>query len=243
MRGTTGTASLRQLEKQRPENLLRRLIGFSLLNQVAVVFLLLLPGTMKFWQAWAFIAVTFVVVFYFCAYFYRHDRELLARRLLRRERSKEQKAVILLMKLVSVTDYVLCGLDNRFGWTRTYLIPVPWWFTVLALLGYGGCYLLLIPVFTANRFAASVIQTEPGQTVADRGPYRFVRHPMYSVSVALWLWIPPALGSLAAWPMAALAVPLFAWRLLHEEEVLRRELPGYTEYCMRTRWRLVPWVW
>ncbi len=65
---------------------------------------------------------------------------------------------------------------------------------MLALLGYAGCYCLFIPVFNANRFAASIIQTEAGQTVADHGPYRFVRHPMYSISLAVgfgfrWRWV------------------------------------------------------
>ena len=232
-----------QLVNQPVKHLLPRLIGFGLFNQAALVALLFLPGTLRFWRGWAFIALNLVLGIFFCVYFYRHDRELLARRLLRGEKFKEQKAVMLLMKMVFVAGYLLCGLDNRFGWTQTHLIPVPWWLTALALLGYAGCYLLFIPVFTANRFAASVIQTEPGQTVADRGPYRFVRHPMYSVSLGLWFWIPLALGSLAALPVCGIVAPLIVWRLLHEEEVLRRDLPGYTEYCERVPWRLVPRVW
>jgi protein-S-isoprenylcysteine O-methyltransferase Ste14 len=32
-------------------------------------------------------------------------------------------------------------------------------------------------------------------------------------------------------------------RILNEEKVLRAELAGYSEYCEKTRWRLVPLVW
>jgi len=33
------------------------------------------------------------------------------------------------------------------------------------------------------------------------------------------------------------------FRILNEEEVLRRDLEGYTEYCEKTRYRLVPYIW
>jgi protein-S-isoprenylcysteine O-methyltransferase Ste14 len=120
---------------------------------------------------------------------------------------------------------------------------MPWWLTVLALFGYAGYYLLSIPVFKANRFVASVIQTETGQTIADCGPYRWVRHPMYATSLAQWSWGPLALGSLIALPIAALMVPLIVWRLLNEEKILQRDLPGYSKYCRRTPYRLIPFVW
>ena len=187
--------------------------------------------------------VNLIIAVVFCTYFYKYDRELLARRLLRKEKVTAQRFIMFLMKIVSVTFYVLCGLDNRLGWSQTYLMPVPWWLTVLGLLGDAGCYLLFIPVFNANRFAASVIQTEAGQTVADQGPYRLVRHPMYAVSLAVWFWLPLALGSFIALPVAALMAPVIVLRLLNEEKVLRRDLPGYSEYCRRNPYRLIPFVW
>jgi len=188
-------------------------------------------------------AVNLALMIYFCAYFYKRDPQLLARRLLRREKIGTQKFIMFLLKNVAVVAYLLCGLDNRFGWSRTHLAPVPWWLTSLALLLYAGSYLLLIPVCNANRFTATVIQVESGQTVIDRGPYRLLRHPMYSVSLLIWLWMPLALGSFVALPVAAFIFPVLVLRLLNEEKILRRDLPGYAEYCQRTPWRLIPWVW
>jgi protein-S-isoprenylcysteine O-methyltransferase Ste14 len=231
------------LENQPTKNLLTRLIGWGLIRQMALVILLFVPGTLHYWQGWAFFAVNLVVSIIFCTYFYKYDRELLARWLLRKENVIAQKFIMLLLKIVAFTSYVLCGLDNRFGWSQTYLKPVPWWLTVLAMPGYAGCYLLFVPVFNANRFAASVIQTEVGQTVADTGPYRFVRHPMYSVSLAVWFWLPLALGSFIVLPEVALIAPVLVLRLLNEEKVLQRDLPGYREYCQRTPYRLIPFVW
>lgn len=188
-------------------------------------------------------AVNLAVTIFFCAYYYRRDPEFLARRLLRKEKIGAQKFIMFLLKNVSVIFYVLCGLDHRLGWSQTCLAPVPWWLTLLALLLYAGSYLLFIPVGNANRFAASIIQVEAGQTVADHGPYRFVRHPMYSISLLIWLWIPLALGSFVLLPAVALIAPILVLRLLNEEKNLRRDLPGYSEYCQRTPWRLIPFVW
>lgn len=231
------------MENSPTKNLLARLISWGLVSQVALVVLLFVPGTLKFWQGWAFTAVNLAVMLVFGAYFYKRDPQFLARRLLRKEKIGAQIFIMLLLKNVSVIFYLLCGLDNRFGWSRTFLAPVPWWLTSLALLLYAGSYLLLIPVGNANRFAASIIQVEAGQTVADQGPYRLVRHPMYSVSLLVWLWLPLALGSFVALPAVALMVPILILRLLNEEKILRRDLPGYAEYCQRTRYRLIPFVW
>lgn len=120
---------------------------------------------------------------------------------------------------------------------------MPWWLSVLALLFNAVCYLLYIPVYNANRFAASIIQIEAGQTVADRGPYRLVRHPMYALALLVWLWIPLALGSFVMLPLVVLIAAVLVLRLRNEDKLLRRELPGYAEYCQRTRWRLIPFVW
>ena len=204
---------------------------------------LFVPGTLNYWQGWAFMVVNFAVSVFFCAYFYKRDPELLARRMLHQEKHGLQKVIVLLSLLAMVIFFLLCGLDNRRGWSRTCLAPVPWWLTWLALLIFVGGYLLLIPICSANRFAATTIQVEPGQTVADCGPYRLVRHPMYSVALVIWLCLPMALGSFVTLPAVVLMVPILVVRLLNEEKVLRRDLPGYVEYCRRTRYRLIPFVW
>ena len=118
-----------------------------------------------------------VVTLIFVVYFYRRDRELLARRMLRKETIRAQKIIMFVIKRIAVVFYVFCGLDHRYGWSRDWLAPVPWWLTALALLGYAGCFLLYIPVMNANRFASSIIRIESGQVVADAGPDRLVREP------------------------------------------------------------------
>lgn len=104
-------------------------------------------------------------------------------------------------------------------------------------------YLLIFLVFRENRYAASTVEIEPGQSVISTGPYALVRHPMYSAAMLMLLFTPLALGSywalLAFVPLTLLIIP----RLRNEEALLLRELPGYDEYCRKVRWRLIPRVW
>jgi protein-S-isoprenylcysteine O-methyltransferase Ste14 len=82
-----------------------------------------------------------------------------------------------------------------------------------------------------------------GQKVISGGPYALIRHPMYAGILVMWLSASMALGSYVALPFFALLVPLIVFRLLNEEKVLKQELSGYKEYCQKTRFRLVPYVW
>jgi protein-S-isoprenylcysteine O-methyltransferase Ste14 len=225
-------------------SLLSRLLRRGIFGQFALAALLFGPaGTFDFWQGWTFIIVNFTGTVIFCAYFYKHDPQLLARRMLTKETAKAQKFIMLLVRVLYGAAFVLPGCDFRLGWTRSLTGPVPWWLTLLALLLISGCHLFFIRVMNANRFAASIIQVETAQTVVSTGPYRFVRHPYYSGAIVFWFATPLALGSWVSLPAFVLLVPLLVWRLLNEEQFLRRELPGYAEYCQHTRHRLIPCVW
>jgi protein-S-isoprenylcysteine O-methyltransferase Ste14 len=126
---------------------------------------------------------------------------------------------------------------------RAGFAAVPAWLQIV------GALLLLANMagtwwtFRENAFAAPVVKIQQGQRVIDTGPYALVRHPMYGSALPLFLGLPLLLGS---WWGLAPAVPLVlgvAWRAVHEEGVLRAELPGYDAYAARVRWRFVPRIW
>jgi protein-S-isoprenylcysteine O-methyltransferase Ste14 len=220
--------------------LVRRTV-FGLVLLPAVIFFC--AGTLDYWQGWAFLAVAFIPPLGMTVYFYYRDSQVLERRLLTKEHVGVQKLIVSLMKLLFLSTLVLPGLDYRFGWSRTRCGSVPWWLTLLALFVLLGCHLLFFLVLQANRFAATVVQVEAGQTVSDVGPYHIVRHPMYLGGVVSLLVIPLALGSYLTLSVAVLGIPVMILRLLNEEKFLRRELPGYTGYCQRVRYRLIPSLW
>jgi protein-S-isoprenylcysteine O-methyltransferase Ste14 len=226
------------------KSLLTRMVRQGLPSLLLPAAMLFIPaGTLKFWQGWAFMAACLINPILLVFYFYKRDPQLIERRLLKREQIREQQLFQKLGRPLYFAAFLLPGLDFRFGWSRACLEPVPLWLTLLALALIVGCQFLIFWVMNVNRYAARIIQVEAGQTIAATGPYRLVRHPMYLGLVVSWLAAGPALGSFVALPAFALFVPLIIFRLLNEEETLRRDLPGYAAYCQRTRRRLVPGVW
>jgi len=210
------------------------------LNALVVMgAMLFIPaGTLKFWQGWAYLIMFFVPGLLAFVYFYKHDPELVERRLRFKEKVREQKQIMTFVYVIWLIAFLLPGIDHRFGWSRLplYLMLVS---QVVVFCGY----LLTLWVVKVNRFAARTIQVEPGQKVVSTGPYGIVRHPMYLGVCATLLFTPLALGSYFALPAFVLLIPLVVLRLLNEEKVLRQELPGYSEYCLNTRFRLVPFLW
>jgi protein-S-isoprenylcysteine O-methyltransferase Ste14 len=222
---------------------LRVAVRFVLVLLVAASIVFLPAGTLRFWQGWALLAVIILPSGLAYLYFLKHDPQLVERRIQNKETVSEQKWLIRLSGPPFVAISTLPGFDVRWGWSRTLLGAVPLWMTLLSLAMICAGFLGVFWVLKVNSFAARTIHVEAGQKVISTGPYRLVRHPMYSASMVLWLFIPLALGSWVAWPFFALLAPFYALRLLSEEKVLRQELPGYPDYCLRTRYRLIPFVW
>jgi len=104
-------------------------------------------------------------------------------------------------------------------------------------------YIFVLFVFLVNSYASRIIEVEKGQKVITTGPYAIVRHPMYLGVLIMYLFTPLALGSYRAIIIFLLLVPLLVTRLLNEEEVLLRELPGYKEYCQKTKYHLIPYIY
>jgi protein-S-isoprenylcysteine O-methyltransferase Ste14 len=218
-------------------------VRFCAMSVIAAGVVFLPAGTWRFWQGWALLSVFIMGPMGAFLYLLRHDRELVERRLRDREQVSEQKLLMRLTKPLFVVAFLLPGFDYRFGWSRNLVGLVPVWLSILAVAMVAGGFLFVIWVLRVNSFAGRTIQVDTGQKVISTGPYAMVRHPMYSAMIAIFVFTPLALGSWVTLPAFALTIPFCVVRLLNEEKVLRAELPGYTEYCGRMRYRLVPLVW
>jgi protein-S-isoprenylcysteine O-methyltransferase Ste14 len=223
-----------------PRSLGTRLLLRSLIAVIFVAVFLFIPaGSLRYWQGWVFMAILFVPMPIASAYFLKHDPQLVERRMRTEEKISEQKTIIRWAQWVIFASLVIPGLDFRFGWSR-----VPVWLTILSQLLVFAGYLITLWVMKENSFASRTVQIDEGQRVISTGPYRLVRHPMYSGgAVLMLLFAPLALGSWWALPGFVLVIPLIVLRLLNEEKMLCRDLPGYSDYCLRTRSRLLPLLW
>ena len=216
-----------------------RLATQSLLFLIVLGALLFLPaGTFAYWQAWVFIAVFVACNLSLTIWVAINDPQLLERRMRAgpaAEKEKSQKIIVTIAFLAFAGEVLIPALDRRFGWSEVPTSVVVLGNALIAI-SYVGFYF----VFRENTYGAATIRVEENQRVISTGPYAIVRHPMYAAALVLMLGIPLALGSW--WGLLAFApgVPALVWRILDEEGLLKRDLPGYAEYMQRTRFRLIP---
>ena len=204
--------------------------------------LLFLPaGTFNYWQAWVFIVVFLVTTTIFGVYFSIKDPALMRRRRQAgptSEQSTLQKIVSTIALASLFVLPILSGLDHRFGWSQ-----MPLFVSLIgdALLVFS--FIMFYFVFRVNSYGAGNIQVEQGQEVISTGPYALVRHPMYDGSLVMGIGMALALGSWWTLVLLVIMIPVLIIRVLDEEKVLARGLPGYTTYEQQVRYRLVPYLW
>lgn len=147
---------------------------------------------------------------------------------------------------VFVFSFVAAVLFIPFDVFRLHLLRPPNIVTsIFGLALFATGWALITAAMRANAFAAPVVrhQEERGQRVVDSGPYRFVRHPMYSAVLPLLVGMSLWLGSFAGAIVAIVPTVLIGIRAMLEEKFLRGELPGYADYTTRTRFRMIPYLW
>ena len=140
---------------------------FSLGLIIAAAMLFIPAGSLRFWQGWAFMAVLFIPAIFSFFYFYKHDPQLIERRLQSKEKISEQKLLLRLGKPVFFAAFLLPGLDYRWGWSRTSLGAAPLWLTLLSQALVLSGFLLVVWVMKVNSFASRTIQVEVGQRVVS----------------------------------------------------------------------------
>lgn len=216
----------------------------SALTKVALGFvligaLLFLPaGTLAFAGAWRLFAALFIPMLVVGAATAILSPDLLRRRLASKEERTTQQGVVRYTGLLFIISFVVAGLDFRFGWSAMPM-GVVWTATILFLVGYA----FYGEVMRENIWLSRNITVEQGQQVVSTGLYGIVRHPMYTSTILMFLAMPLVLGSYWATLPMVLYIPIIAIRIKDEEQLLHSDLAGYTEYCDRVRWRLLPYIW
>lgn len=214
-------------------------IAKFLAGVVLVGALIFVPaGTLRFVNGWILMGILFVPMFSAGLVMLKKSPGLLKERLDAKEKQREQNIVVKLSGLMFVAGFVIAGLNYRFGW---YMLPMG--VSVGAAAAFALAYLMYAEVLRENAYLSRTIKVQEGQKVIDTGLYGIVRHPMYSATLVLFLSMPLILGSVWAF-IVFLAYPaIIAARIRNEETLLAKELPGYSDYLKKVRWRLIPFVW
>ncbi|MBQ6455393.1 MAG: isoprenylcysteine carboxylmethyltransferase family protein [Eggerthellaceae bacterium] len=221
------------------KNLFSAAIRKFVAGVVIVGLLLFVPaGTLAWWQGWLLMGILFVPMFAAGLVMMYKAPDLLRKRLDAREGESEQKAVLALSALMFVAAFVIAGLGVRFNW-----IMLPSWATWIGAVVFLASYGLYAEVMRENAYLSRTVEVQDGQHVVDTGLYGIVRHPMYSVTLFLFLSMPIVLGSPFSFIIMLVYVPIIVKRIRNEEEVLAEGLVGYDGYMTRVKWRLVPRIW
>ena len=204
-----------------------------------VGLLLFLPAwTFNYPNAWLFIALLFIPMFILGIVLFIKSPDLLKKRLNAKEKQATQKSVVGISALLFLVGFIIAGLDFRFNWSS-----VPKWLVITASIVLFISYLLYGEVMRENAYLSRTIEVQENQKVIDKGLYKIVRHPMYSVTIFLFLSIPLILGSWYSLICFIPYIPVIIVRIINEEKLLEKELEGYSDYKNRTKYRLIPFIW
>ena len=203
-----------------------------------VGLLLFIPaGTFNYWNAWLFMGLLFIPMFIAGIILMFKNPMLLKSRLEVKEEEKEQKQVILYSGLMFLSGFIIAGLNYRFNW-----INIPNIVVIISSILFIISYILYAEVLRENTYLSRTIKVQENQTVVDTGLYSIVRHPMYSITLVLFLTMPLILGSVISFIIFLIYPFIIVKRIKNEEKVLE-DLKGYKEYKKKVKYRLIPYIW
>ena len=216
-----------------------RSISRFLAGLLLVAGLLFIPaGTWDYPQGWLLIGILFVPMFIGGLVMMKKNPELLKKRLNVREQEAEQRSVILFSGIMFLAAFLSAGLSFRYN---RLMLPVP--VSIIAAVVFLAAYALYAEVLRENTYLSRTVEVQEDQKVIDTGLYGIVRHPMYMVTVLLFLAMPLVLGSVISFVIMLCYIPIIVKRIRNEEQVLQEGLPGYGKYMEKVKYRLFPFIW
>ena len=216
------------------EAIVKFILGFLIIW----VLVFVPAGTLDYWNGWLFMGLLFVPMFIAGIIMMIKSPDLLRKRLNLKEKENEQKQVVLFSGLMFFVGFIIAGLNYRFKWIliSNSVVSISSVIFVLAYISYAE-------VLRENAYLSRTIEVQEKHKVVNTGLYGIVRHPMYSITILLFLSMPLVLGSIISF-VIFLAYPfIIAKRIKNEEEVLEKELGGYSEYKNKVKYKLIPFIW
>ena len=219
----------------------RALVGGMIQLLLFPLVLFLAAGTLAWPAAWIFLLLFYSDIVMIVRWLARHNPGLLEERMSVFKSTAKRDTMFLLLGAASLAWLIVMPLDV----VRFHLTHLPFFLQMVGALVLAGSLVVMYLAFRENAYVTPTvrIQQERGQMVVSSGPYRYVRHPMYTGFHLFFLGLPLLLGSVFGLVLAPVLIGLVVRRSVLEERLLREELPGYDAYMARVTYRFIPHVW
>ena len=136
------------------------------------------------------------------------------------------------------SGFIIAGLNYKYNW-----IEIPNIVVIISSILFIIAYILYAEVLRENTYLSRTIEVQENQKVVDTGMYGIVRHPMYAVTILLFLAMPLILGSIISFVIFLIYPFIIAKRIKNEEQVLEKDLVGYSEYKKKVKYKVIPFIW
>ncbi len=210
-----------------------------ILGVLIIGLLLFVPAnTINYWNGWLFMGLLFVPMFISGIILMIKNPELLRKRLNAKEKENEQKLVIAFSGIMFLFGFIIAGLNYKYNW-----IVIPNVVVIISVVLFILAYILYVEVLRENTYLSRTIEVQENQKVIDTGLYGIVRHPMYAVTILLFLTMPLILGSVLSFVIFLVYPIIISKRIKNEEKVLEKELLGYEEYKKKVKYKIIPFIW
>ena len=210
-----------------------------MIGVLIVGLLLFVPAnTINYWNGWLFMGLLFIPMFIAGIVMMIKSPDLLKKRLNAKEKEKEQKEVLLFSGLMFLSGFIIAGLNYKYSW-----LIIPNYVVIISSFIFIISYILYAEVLKENAYLSRTIEVQENQKVIDTGLYGIVRHPMYGATLLLFLSMPLILGSIMSFIIFLIYPFIISKRIKNEEKILEKELPGYSAYKKKVKYKMIPFIW
>ena len=217
---------------------LQAIIKFTIGVLIIGLLLFIPANTINYWNGWIFMGLLFIPMFIAGIVMMIKSPELLKKRLNAKEKESDQKQVLVFSGLMFLAGFIIAGLNYRYSW---FILPN---FVVIASsIIFVIAYIIYAEVLRENTYLSRTIEVQENQKVIDTGLYAVVRHPMYMATILLFLAMPLVLGSIFSFIVFLVYPFIIAKRIKNEEEVLEKDLEGYSDYKKKVKYKMIPFIW
>ena len=217
---------------------IQAIIKFTLGITIIGMLIFASAQTINYWNGWLLMGLLFIPMFIAGIIMIIKSPNLLEKRLNAKEKEKEQKKVILYSGLMFLSGFIIAGLNYRYNW-----IMIPNIVVIISSIIFILAYIIYAEVLRENEYLSRTIEVKKKKKVIDTGLYGIVRYPMYGATILLFLTMPLILGSIISFVIFLIYPFIISKRIKNEEEVLERELVGYTEYKNKVKYKMIPFIW